>query len=162
MKRIIGYLLLGSGSIAIFFCTYIRMFKISLAFIVVFSLFLIVYATVLGFGWKSMKQLKNYEQKAIHFGLDKKDDQKILLFSLTSLSPLMFCIFLVSIIPLYTYVVWLITVFPCIIINCIPAISVLDEYQCLTRKRFPFVVCYNFLVIVCCLLGILVSNLLFK
>ncbi len=109
-----------------------------------------------------MEQLKKYEQKAIHFGLDKEDNKKILFFSLTTLSPLMLCVFLVSLIPLYTYEVWLITVFPCVIINCIPAIAVLDEYRSMTRKRLPFVVCYNFLMIIFCLGGILVSRLLFK
>ena len=162
MKRIIGYLLLGVVSIAIFCCIYIRMFKISIAFIVVFSLFFIVYATVLGFGWKSMEQLKKYEKKAVHFGLDKEDDHRILFYSLTTLSPLILCVFLVSLIPLYTYKVWLITVFPCLIINCLPAITVLDEYRSLTQKRFPFVVCYLFLVVVSCLGGTLVSSLLFK
>ena len=162
MKRIIGYLLLGAGSIAIFFCIYIKMFKMSLAFIAGILLFLIIYATVMGFGWKSMEQLKKYEQKAIHFGLDKENNIKILFYSLTTLSPLMLCVFLVSLIPIYTYIVWLITVFPCVIINCLPAIAVLDEYRSLTQKRLPFVMCFNFLMIVCCLGGILVSRLLFK
>ena len=162
MKRIIGYLLLFAGSIAVFYLIYIRIFKISIAFIIGFSLFSIVYTAVLGCGWKSMEQLKKYEQKAIHFGLEKKDDQRILFFSLTTLSPLMLCIFLVSLVPLYTYEVWFLAVFPCVIINCLPAISVLDKYHCLTRKKLPFVLCYLFLIVICCLLGVLVSNLLFK
>ena len=162
MRRIIGYLLTGALSVSVFYFIYVRMFEISVTFIAVLSLILIVYAAVLGIGWKSMEQINKYEQKAVHFGLDKGDDKKILIFSLASLSPLIFCVFLVSLIPLYTYEVWLITVFPCIIINCLPVISVLDEYHSLTRKRLPFVVCYLFLVAVCCLLGVLVSTSLFK
>ena len=70
MKRIIGYLLLFAGSIAVFYLIYIRIFKISIAFIIGFSLFSIVYTAVLGCGWKSMEQLKNMSKR--QFTLDWK------------------------------------------------------------------------------------------
>ena len=109
-----------------------------------------------------MEKLKKYEQKLIYFELNKKDKLNILFYSLTTLSPLFFCVFLVSLVPLYTYEVWLITVFPCIILNCLPASSTMEEYYGLTHKKYPFVILFLLITIICCLLGIIASHLFLK
>lgn len=116
----------------------------------------------MSFSWKSMEKLKKYKQKLIHFGLTSKDDIKVLLFSLTTLSPMFFCVVLVSSIPIYTYEVWLITVFPCVLLNCFPAISVLDEYYGLTHKKLPFLISFLALTIVFCLVGGIISSITLK
>lgn len=74
---------------------------------------------------------------------------------------LMLCVLLASLIPLYTYEVWLVTVLPCIVINCLPAISVPEEYHSLTRRKLPFIACFLLLTVACCLSGVLVSRSLF-
>ena len=109
-----------------------------------------------------MEELKKYEQKSIHFGLENKDYNKILYFSLTTLFPTYFCAFLVSLVPLYTYEVWFITVFPCIFLNILPASSGLEEYFGLTRKKLPFLLFFSLLIVICCSLGIIISHIFFK
>ena len=162
MKRMIGYLLLCTLFIFVFCLIYVHLFQISLAFIIGFSLFLCLYASLLGVCWKSMERLYHYEQKAVHFGLQPKDENKILFFSLTTLAPMFLCDCLVSLIPLYTYEVWFITVFPWVTITCFPAISVMEEYRGLTHKRLPFFSLFALLSLVCCLLGTTASHLLFS
>ena len=83
----------------------------------IFLALFFAYGMCMGESWKSMEKLKEYEQKLIHFGLDHKDYNRILYFSLTTLLPTYFCVFLVSLVPLYTYEVWFITVFPCILLK---------------------------------------------
>lgn len=159
MKRMIGNILLFILSITIFCCIYIGLFKMSLVVVGLLLVIFALYGTCMGAGWKSMVQLKKYERKAIHFGLTRKDESKILLYSLTTLCPSYFCVILVSLIPLYTYEIWFITVFPCIILNCLPASSVLEEYRSLTHSTYPFVAVFMSLTVAFCLLGTFVSGL---
>ena len=160
MKRMIGNILLFLLSITIFSCIYIGMFKMSLTVVCILLVIFALYGACMGVGWKSMEELKKYERKAVHFGLTHKDDSKILLFSLTTLCPSYFCVILVSLVPLYTHEVWFITVFPCILLNCLPASSVLEEYSGLTHSKLRFVSYFLLLTIACCLLGVIVSGLL--
>ena len=162
MKRKIGHILLTSGFIAVFYFIYVQLFKISVAFIIGFSIFLTVYAFLLGVCWKSMDQIKKYEQKAVHFGLNREDDRKILFYSLTTLAPILLCDVLVSLIPLYTYEVWFLTAFPWIVITCVPAMSILGEYRALTHKRLSFLSLFTLLTLTCCLLGATVSHFLLQ
>lgn len=111
---------------------------------------------------KSKYELKKYEIKLINSGLTKKDDSKVLFFSLTSLSPTYFCITLVSMIPMYTHEVWFITVFPCILLNYLPASIVLDEYYCLVHKKLPFLITLLLLTVIFCFIGITVSGFIIK
>ena len=146
-------------SIAFFCGIYIGVFNASASDLGILWTIFILYGLCLGIGWNSMDEIKSYEQKAVHFGLTEKDHPKILLFSLTSLSSTYLCVALVSLIPLTTYHVWFITVFPCIFLNCLPAITVLGEYYGLTRKKFPFVMWFIVITVMFSLLGILVSHL---
>ena len=158
MKRILTDVILFILSMIFFVCVYISVFNISFAIIAILLIFFAIYSLCMNFAWKSMKKLKKYEQKLIHFRLMPKDEFKVLLFSLTTLSPMYFCVFLVSLIPIYTYEVWFITIFPCVLLNCIPAISVLDEYYGLTHKKLPFLINYFVLTIVFCLMGVIISS----
>ena len=161
MKRIIGSIALFILSVSLFSITYLRVFKISLTTICLIFIFIVSYGFFMALSGKSMEKLKAYRQKQIHFGLDQEDDSKILLLSLTTLASTYFCVVLVSLIPL-TYEAWMITVFPCILLNCLPASSVLDEYYSLTHKKLPFVMLFALLVIVCCFLSIIASHLYLK
>ena len=162
MIRIILNVILFLISITFFSYVYIYIFKVPLHVILIILLIFVVYGFIMGWGEKSIRELKKYEQKLIHFGLNKKDESKILLFSLTALSPTYLCVILVSSIPLYTYEVWFITAFPCIILNCIPASSVLDEYHGLVRKKFPFLIMLCSAILLCCLIGVIVASVMMK
>ena len=160
MKRLISNILLFLLSITIFSCIYIGLFKISVAVVCVLLFIFALYGTCMGASWKSMKELRKYERKAVHTGLTSKDNPQILFFSLIALCPSYFCMILVSLVPLYTHEIWFITVFPCIILNCLPASSVLEEYYGLTHNKIPFVGLFLLLTVICCLLGVFVSTLL--
>ena len=158
MKRLINNILLFLLSITLFSCIYIGLFKISVAVVCILLFIFALYGICMGAGWKSMSELQKYERKAVHSGLTDKDNSKILLFSLTTLCPTYFCVILVSLVPLYTHEIWFITVFPCIILNCLPAGSVLEEYHGLTRGKLPFVGLFLLLTVACSLLGVFVST----
>jgi len=162
MKRILTNAILFILSIIFFLCIYSSVFKISFAIICILLIFFATYGLCMNVAWKSMEKLKKYEQKLIHFRLTSKDDIKVLLFSLTTLSPMYFCVVLVSLIPIYTYEVWFITVFPCVLLNCLPATSVLDEYYGLTHKKLPFLISFFVLTIVFCLMGGIISSIVLK
>jgi len=162
MKRIISNIILFTLSITFFFCVYVGVFKVSVIAVCILLIFFCAYGMCMGASWKSMEGLKKCEQKLIHFGLDNKDYNKILCFSLTTLLPTYFCVFLVSLVPLYTYEIWFITVFPCILLNILPANSVLEEYFGLTRKKLHFLLLFLFIVTVSCSSGIILSHLFFK
>ena len=162
MKRTISNIILFILSITLVSCVYISMFKISITAVCILLFFFCAYGACMGASWKSMEELKKYEQKLIRFGLDNKDSAKILRFSLIALLPTYFCVFLVSLVPLYTYEIWFISVFPCIFLNSLPASTVLEEYRGLTRKKLPFLAFFVLLVITCCSLGIIISHSFFK
>ena len=162
MKRFISNIVLFFLSITLFSYVYIGMFKMSAVAVCILFAFFCAYGVCMGASWKSMEELKKCEQKLIHFGLENKDCNKILCFSLTTLLPTYFCVFLVSLIPLYTYEVWFVTVFPCMFLNILPANSVWKEYFELTNKRAPFLLLFLLIVILCCGSGIIISNLFFK
>jgi len=162
MKRIISNIILFILSITLFSCVYIGVFKVSVIAVCVLLGFFCAYGMCMGASWKSTEELKKCEQKLIHFGLDNKDYNKILFFSSTTLLPTYFCIFLVSLVPVYTYEIWFLTVFPCILLNILPASSVLEEYFGLTRKKLPFLLLFLLIVIICCSSGIILSYLFFK
>jgi hypothetical protein len=161
MKRIIGNLLLFLLSTAFFCCIYVGVFKMSAETLGILFVIFTFYAFCMGLGWKSTEEIKKFERKAIHFGLTDKDDFKILFFSLATLSPTYFCVIIVSLVPLYTYEIWFITVFPCILLNCLPANSVLEEYRCLTHRTIPFVALFALLTVIFCGLGAMISGLFF-
>lgn len=162
MKRSISNIILFILSITFCSCIYIGSFKVSIDALCILFIIFALYGFCMGLGWKSIEKLRKYEQKSIHFCLTKKDDVKILLFSLTSLSPTYFCVILLSLVPLYTYEVWFITVFPCIFLNCLPAISVLEEYYELTYKKSPFLVLFFMITVAFCLMGVIASSLIMK
>ena len=162
MKRIISNILLFVVSLTFFAYVFVRVFYISVLTVCILFLIFALYGFCMGLGWKSIENLKKYEQKLIHFGLTKKDDVGVLISSLTTLMPTYFCVALVSLIPIYTYEIWFMTVFPCIILNCLPASSILSEYYGLTHKRFPFLILFFVFTIVFCFVGVLVSSLVLK
>lgn len=161
MKRVIIELILFVLSITFFGIIYIGMFKISFNVFFIFSIIVVSYVFCMAVEDKSVRKLKKYEKKIIKFQLTKKECSNILLYSLTALTPTYFCVVLVSLIPMYTYEVWFITVFPCILLNCLPASVVLDEYHHLVHKKFPFLAIFILITILFCFIGIVVSCFIF-
>ena len=162
MKRIIINLVAFLFSIALFCGVYIVVFKASPLTLGILWVVLILYGFCMGLSWKGTEKIKIYEQRAVHFGLSKEDEPKILLFSLMTLAPSYLCIILVSLIPIISYEVWFMTVFPCIFFNILPASTVLGEYYGLTHKKLPFVLILTFITTVSCIVGVVLSRLLFK
>ena len=160
MKQILKNILLGLLSIFLFSYTYIKIFNISLLAVVVILIIISLYALCMDGGEKSMKQLKKYEILRTHRDLTKNDCKNILFYSLTTLSPTYFCILLVSVIPIFTYEVWFVTVFPCIIIISMPMFSVIEVYHYLTKKKLPFIMLYSGIVIFILTAGITATSFL--
>ena len=159
-KRILYQILLFLFSMCLLCWTYIKLFQMSALAVAVILLILLSYAACMGAGEKSIRQLKKYERKLIGGDLADGDNKKILLFSLSSLTPAYFCIILMSFVPLFTYEVWFITVFPCIILCILPAQSVLEEYRGLTRRKAPFLTAFAAIVAICCSIGMLMTSFL--
>ena len=158
MKRVISNILTFLLSVTFVFGVFIYIFEISVVTVGLLLIIFVIYGLCMGICEKSMRQLKKYEQKSIHIGLIEKDHSKILWFSILSLFPTYFCIFMVSLVPLFTYEIWFITAFPCILMNCFPAISIFEEYHGLTRKKLPFLMLFFIITAVCCILGISVAS----
>lgn len=157
----LGNIILFVFSIALFCGIYIGLFKVSFVALCILLLILALYGSCMALSWKSTKELKKYEQKSARIALSQRDRTKTLRFSLTALCPMYFCIVLVSLIPLYSYEVWFVTVFPSIALNSLPAVSVFEEYRSLTDKRLPFLLWFAALAIASCSIGIIISSFLF-
>lgn len=108
---------------------------------------IILCANTIALSERGLKQLLNYEHKAVNLGLNEKDKKRILLNSVFSLANVYFSVALASIIPLFQYEIWFVTVFPIILISIIPIKAVADEYYLFTHKRGVFW-CINIFIIV--------------
>ena len=60
---------------------------------------------------------------------DNRTMRQLILLSIGSMLPMYFCYAIVSFIPMFQYVVWFITVFPLIIILCVPLYVMADELK---------------------------------
>ena len=65
---------------------------------------------------------------------DNRTMRQLILLSIGSMLPMYFCYAIVSFIPMFQYEVWFITVFPLIIILCVPLYAMADE---LKRTHMP-------------------------
>ncbi len=160
MKRILKNLLLGIVVISLFSYTYIKLLKVSVVAVVIILSVICLYGVCMGICEGSMKQLKKIEMTQKHFGLAKKERFRVLLFSLTTLAPFYFLVLLFSLIPMFTYEVWFITIFPCILFISLPMSSVLDEYHTLTQKKLPFIVSFTVILVTLMLIGMTVTSMI--
>jgi hypothetical protein len=85
-----------------------------------------------------MTEMKKYEAIQNARGILPEDHPKILLCALTIPLPLHFCTLLASLIPITTWEVWFITIFPCIFLTFQPIRAVADVYDLYTRKKHLF------------------------
>lgn len=138
MKRLIYNILLFIGVLLILFFAYRNIFDGDILPIILMVVFFSLYGAVMGLGEVGMRKLKKYEYKAVHSAIEVSDHPKIFGASLLSLSPIFFCIGLISAFPITVYEVWFITVFPCLIISYFPIKEVFDVYRSLTRKKARF------------------------
>ena len=164
-KRIVRMLVnagLFALSLIVIISIYVNLFEVSAGVLAVFFVILILYGFCVAIGGKGMTALDSYERKAVHFGLTQKDNPKILASAVAALTPTYFYVLLVSLVPINGYEAWLFVVFPCIVANCLPAVSIMGEYRSLTHKRFPFAVSFLTLSITACLIGTAISTLTFN
>ena len=160
MKQIAKNTLLGVFIISVFSFIFIKILKSSVLAVIVILTVICLYVVCMGVCEESMKQLKKYEIIQMRVELTQQQRLFVLFFSLTTLFPTYFCVLLVSVIPMFTYEVWFITVFPCLIIISMPMLSILEEYFILTKKKLPFLASFAAIVIVLLSVGIASSSLL--
>ena len=156
MKKFISnavLLLLLVSVILYIYCGLLKIQYITIAFVVVF---LISYMLAMAVGALGLNRLEGHIKKLMNDRIATNDFKKPLLFSVLALFPAYFCIALVSLIPITSYEIWLITVFPCITIVSIPACSVYGEYRLVANKKAVFWWVQAFIAV----LLILVSQLL--
>ena len=138
MKSFIIKISLFSVVCGIVLFVYRGLFKIPLAFILVASFAIALYGGAMGFSQLGMRRLLKYEKTYIYMNIPKKEYPKIMLCCVLALLPIYFCIMLASLIPIFTYEVWFITLFPCLFVSLIPAKEVYDAQYPLTHYKHSF------------------------
>ena len=99
---------------------------------------LTLYGLTSGISAWGMTEMKKYEAIQNARGILPEDHPKLLLCALTIPLPLHFCTLLASLIPITTWEVWFITIFPCIFLTFQPIRAVADVYDLYTRKKRLF------------------------
>lgn len=106
--------------------------------LVIAAVLLTLYGLTAGISAWGMTEMKKYEAIQNARGILPEDHPKILLCALTIPLPLHFCTLLASLIPITTWEVWFITIFPCIFLTFQPIRAVADVYDLYTRKKRLF------------------------
>ncbi len=106
--------------------------------VLITAVLLTLYAFASGVSVWGMTEMKKYEQIQNARGILPEDHPRLLLCAMMIPLPLHFCILLASLIPITTWEVWFITIFPCIFITLQPIRAVCDEYHFYTRKKHLF------------------------
>jgi hypothetical protein len=117
---------------------YRSLFKIPIVFILVAAITLTLYGCAMGFSQFGMRKLMKYEKMYVYTNIPKKEYYKIILCCELSLLPIYFCVILASLIPIFTYEVWFITLFPCLFVSLIPAKEVYEAQYPLTHYKISF------------------------
>lgn len=100
--------------------------------------FLVLYGLTAAASTWGMQEIQKYETIRNARGILSEDHPKLLLCASVIPLPLHFCILLASLIPITTYEVWFVTIFPCIFITLQPIRAVCDVYQSFTYKKYRF------------------------
>ena len=106
--------------------------------VLIAAVFLLLYGLASAAGVHGTQELKKYEQIQTARGILPEDHPKLLLYAMSVTLPLHFCIFLASFIPITTYEVWFVTIFPCLFILFQPIRAVCDVYTLYTGKKGLF------------------------
>jgi len=85
-----------------------------------------------------MTEMQKFEQIQNARGILPEDHPKLLFCALLIPLPLHFCTLLASLIPITTWEVWFITIFPCVFLTFQPIRAVGDVYDLYTRKKRLF------------------------
>ena len=85
-----------------------------------------------------MTEMQKFEQIQAARGILPEDHPKLLLCALLIPLPLHFCTLLASLIPITTWEVWFITIFPCVFLTFQPIRAVGDVYDLYTGKKRLF------------------------
>ncbi len=138
MRRIIYnivFFLIALG-VGIFF--YKNIFHEELGLMLTVGGLLMVYGAAVATGEYGMRKLNGYEKRAIHHTIEERDRPRIFGYALLSLLPIYICIALAALIPITTYEVWFITVFPGIFLGLLPMKEICDKQYPLTHYRKSF------------------------
>ena len=96
--------------------------------IIILIIFIAAYGVLFGISQRSSLKLARIIDS------DNRTMRQLILFSIGSMLPMYFCYAIASFIPMFQYEVWFITVFPLIIIHCVPLYAMADE---LKRTHMP-------------------------
>ncbi len=126
---------LGAG-----FFFYKNVFNEDIGIVLAIVGFLAAYGVAMAVGEVGVRRVTGFEKRAIYHTIEEKDRPRILGYSILSLLPIYFCMAIASLIPITTYEVWFVTVFPCIFLGMLPAKEVCDKQYPLThyKKQFWF------------------------
>ncbi len=138
MKNIIIKISMFAVICGIVLFVYRSLFNIPIVFILVVAATLILYGCAMGFSQFGMRKLIKYEKMYVYTNIPKKEYPKIMLCCVLAFLPIYFCIMLASLIPIFTYEVWFITIFPCLFISFIPAKEVYEAQYPLTHYKTSF------------------------
>ena len=140
---------------------YRSLFNIPIVFILVAAVALLLYGCAMGFSQFGMRKLIKYEKMYVYTNIPKKEYSKIMLCCVLALLPIYFCIMLASLIPIFTYEVWIITLFPCLFISLIPAKEVYEAQYPLTHFKIRFwIIQATIIIILSSMCQIMVQSLI--
>lgn len=106
--------------------------------VLITAVLLTLYALASGISTWGMSEIKKYEQIQNARGILPEDHPKILFRALIIPLPLHFCTLLASLIPITTWEVWFITIFPCIFMTFQPIRAVADVCKLYTGRKGLF------------------------
>ena len=106
--------------------------------VLIAAVLLSLYAAASAASAHGIMKMQNYEQIYHARGFLEEDHPKLLLYAMLIPLPLHFCTLLASLIPITTWEVWFVTVFPCIFLTFQPIRAVGDVYDLYTRRKRIF------------------------
>lgn len=138
MRRICYNLLLFAllGAIGLFF--YRNLFDGQVGFLIAVTVFFTVYGIAMTAGEYGMHKLMGYEHYAVYHTVKATDRKRILGYAILSLAPIDVCMLLASLIPIPTWEVWFVTVFPCLVLMYLPIKEVYDTQYPLAHYKIRF------------------------
>ena len=110
----------------------------------------LLYGVTVAFSDWGIRSFQKMRKKIYHGGeLTVGEKKKLFGYSLAVLCPMYYCILIVSAIPLFSYEVWYVTIFPILVITGMPFSAVLDEFSAITGKKACFILVNIGITVIC-------------
>ncbi len=138
MRRIFYNLLLFMLTLGMGIFFYCQVFHGHVGLAIGIIAFLFVYALAMAASQFGMQKLQGYEKYVIYHRIEERDRPRILGYAVLALLPVNICVLLASLIPITTYEIWFITVFPCILLIALPIKEIYGVQYPLTHYKASF------------------------